>query len=224
MEETAASFLDRLAESSASKPGPYRVNAGLVALVEILEKIQREPYHWPVGRTSFQKLAYFAMEAGLPTGLTHTQGSYGPYSPELRATIVRLVNNGLIHEERFGRMFRVVVGPTFIDARRVYQDELTHFDAIIDRVSDLFLRINGGQAELAATVHFVASKLTTNLHRSPSEHEVLDGVMEWKRRRRPPINQAEVGTAVRDLAALGWIRAEASSDLPIDEDLITAHP
>jgi hypothetical protein len=31
-----------------------------------LNEIESDPYHWPIGRTSFQKLAYFANEGSCP--------------------------------------------------------------------------------------------------------------------------------------------------------------
>jgi hypothetical protein len=37
--------------------------ASWIALVEILARIEGEPFHWPVGRTSLQKIAYFAADA-----------------------------------------------------------------------------------------------------------------------------------------------------------------
>src|SRR5579862_3975537 len=53
-----------------------RIPAAWVALVEILARVEREPYRWPVGRTTLQKMAYFATEEGLPTGLVFRRGSY----------------------------------------------------------------------------------------------------------------------------------------------------
>ncbi len=41
---------------------PKWVKPAWVALVEILKRIEEQPYHWPVGRTRFQKIAYFASE------------------------------------------------------------------------------------------------------------------------------------------------------------------
>src|SRR5712691_11551918 len=49
---------------------------------------------------SFQKIAYFATQFGIPTGLRYERGSYGPFSPQLKGLIARLANNGLIREER----------------------------------------------------------------------------------------------------------------------------
>jgi hypothetical protein len=46
------------------------LNPAWVALVEILARIEQQPYHWPVGRTLFQKITYVATNEGLPTGCT----------------------------------------------------------------------------------------------------------------------------------------------------------
>jgi uncharacterized protein YwgA len=91
-----------------------------IALVEILKRLEDEPYHWPVGRTRFQKIAYFASEQGLPLGLDYQKGSYGPFSPPLKALVTRLINNGLIREQRLSRMFAVKVGQTYQDAYKAY--------------------------------------------------------------------------------------------------------
>ena len=60
------------------------LNAAWVALVEILRRIESQPYHWPVGRTIFQKIAYVATRAGLPTGLEYRKGSFGAFSAGLK--------------------------------------------------------------------------------------------------------------------------------------------
>ncbi len=44
------------------------INPAWVGLVEILRRIEAQPYHWPTGRTIFQKIAYVATREGLPTG------------------------------------------------------------------------------------------------------------------------------------------------------------
>ncbi len=74
---------------SESTPG-FRVEPGAFALVAILELINREGYRWPVGRVAFQKVAYFATEAGIPTGLKYQRGSYGPYAPGMRPLLSKL--------------------------------------------------------------------------------------------------------------------------------------
>jgi uncharacterized protein YwgA len=103
----------------------FRVEPGWVALVSIIEQVSKERYHWPIGRIGFQKLAYFATEAGIPTGLSYRRGSYGPYAPEVKHVLSSLINNGLIVERKLGHMFAAQVGPTYVDARKGYESFLS---------------------------------------------------------------------------------------------------
>lgn len=220
-EELKPAFLQgQSAAASAtriSRP-PAKIDAGWVALLDVLRRLQSERFHRPLGRTSFQKLAYFATQSGIPTGLSFQRGSYGPFSPELKAQITKLVNHDLIREERLGRMLAIKTGPTFGDARRAYEEPLDSWHDIITRLTELFLRIDTDQAELAATVHFAAGELASERKETPSEMEVFEEVNNWKSRRRPPIDQDALALSIRNLAALGWLRLKPSADLPMPAD------
>jgi uncharacterized protein YwgA/O-acetyl-ADP-ribose deacetylase (regulator of RNase III) len=199
----------------------FRIEPGWVALAVILERVTQERYHFPIGRIGFQKLAYFATEVGIPTGLTYGRGSYGPYSAEVKQVLTRLINNGLIVERKRGQMLAAEVGPTLRDAIQAYGEFIEQWRAQIDCVVDLVVRMSTDDAEIAATVHFAASKLQESLCRRPSEEEVLDYVMEWKIRRRPPLEMSDVAIAIRRLNVLGWIDAAACGNLPlIEEEMI----
>lgn len=218
-EELRPTFLVRTTEKVAGGGDQgIRVKPAWVALVEILDEIVREPYHYPIGRTSFQKIAYFATEAGIPTGLSYQRGAYGPYTPELKRLLTRLTNNGLIREERRGRMFVLKSGPTFADARTAYEPELAEWRGAIERIGDLFMRMRTGQAELAATVLFAAKEAASKLGAEPSERNVLDEVLCWKQRRRPPVQVEDIGTAIRVLGGLRWLQVTPSHDLPVHEE------
>jgi len=220
-EELTAHFLGRTdvaPASSADQDTPCRLGPGWVALVEILHGIEREPYHWPVGRTTFQKLAYFATESGIPTGLRYQRGSYGPHASELKRQITQLVNNGLIREERLGRMFAIRTGPTLDDAREGYADHIREWRQTIEAVTDLFVRMNTQQAEVAATVHFASRELAKSCADKPSESEILRNVLDWKQNRKPSLDPGEVALAIRHLNMLGWIHAELSRDLPVTKE------
>ena len=199
---------------------PSRVAPALLALVEILAKIEQEPYHWPIGRILFQKLAYFAVEAGIPLGLKYRRGSFGPFADDLGGLITRLVNNGLIREERLGKMFAVKVGPSYPDARMAFAKDLDQSEAVIERVADLLVRMRTEQAEIAATVHFAAQELSRTLRRKPTEEEVLVEVMRWKSRRKPPLKKSNVAIAIRNLAVLGWLSVEPTPALPIRQEAL----
>lgn len=220
-EELRPAFLDAAKEAgpATSRQAPeYRVPPAWVALVEVLRRVESEPYHRPVGRVTFQKIAYFATESGIPTGLRYRRGSFGPYAADVKRHVTALVNNGLIREERLGRMFAVRVGQTFDDARRAYADQLTQWRDVLDKVADLFMRINTQQAEVAATVHFAAKELKQSNEAEPDESAILRFVMEWKQRRRPPLEEKEVALTIRNLNMLSWIGAHVSPDLPVTEE------
>jgi O-acetyl-ADP-ribose deacetylase (regulator of RNase III)/uncharacterized protein YwgA len=221
LEALQPAFLDTptAAGASTSRQSPeYRIPAPWVALVEILRAVEREPYHWPVGRVTFQKIAYFATESGIPTGLRYRRGSFGPYAEDVKRHVTALVNNGLIREQQLGRMFAVRVGETFEDVRRAYADQLAQWREALDKVTDLFLRMNTQQAELAATVHFAARELTRRGEAGPDESDILRAVTDWKQRRRPPLDQKEIALTIRNLNRLSWIGARVSPDLPVREE------
>jgi uncharacterized protein YwgA/O-acetyl-ADP-ribose deacetylase (regulator of RNase III) len=200
----------------------FHVEPGWVALVAIIEEVSKERYHWPIGRIGFQKLAYFATEAGIPTGLEYRRGSYGPYAPEVKHVLSSLINNGLIVERKRGQMFAAQVGPTYADARKGYESFLSQWNAQIARVVDLIVRMDTDAAEIAATVHFAANRLREENDRQPTESEILNYVKQWKLRRRPPLDESEVALAIRKLNVLGWIDAMPSDELTVVEESMIA--
>src|SRR6266566_3992804 len=221
VEEIEVSFLEQAATSTSSidtRGDHWKIDPASIGLVEILARIGREPYHCPVGRITFQKIAYFATALGLPTGLHFVRGSYGPFSPDLHPLITRLVNNSLIQELQLGIMFAVKPGPTYGDAANAFRAELTQWEPLINRITDLFLRMRTQEAEVAATVHFTAQALDHGALGTVSEAAVLEGVKHWKQRRHPPLNDEEIAQAIRDLNLLGWIKAKPSSELPLAQD------
>jgi O-acetyl-ADP-ribose deacetylase (regulator of RNase III)/uncharacterized protein YwgA len=193
------------------------LNAAWVGLVEILRRIESQPYHWPVGRTIFQKIAYVATRAGLPTGLEYRRGSFGPFSAGLKNVETRLVNDNLLQEERLGRMFRVKVGPNYERVRSEYESALSRWESVIEKTTDLFMRMNTEQAEITATVLFAADTLESQRAGRPLEGEVLASVMDWKQKRRPPVSEADVASTIRNLAMLRWLDVQFDPRLPAAE-------
>jgi len=214
-EELQIEFLQSVVLSEVATES--RIKAAWVALVEILQRLEQQPYHWPVGRTTFQKIAFIATEEGLPTDLKYERGSYGPFSPDIKALVGRLVNNGLVREERLGRMLVLRTGSTYQDAHRAFVADLKRWEPIIEKTTDLFMRMNTERAEIVATVVFTARRLAEECREQPSERDVVDAVMTWKQRRRPAVDRMMVASTVRNLAALGWLKVRASQDLPFPE-------
>ena len=199
------------------------MNPAWVALVEILNRIEKQPYHWPVGRTIFQKIAYVATREGIPTGFQYQRGSFGPFSKGLKAAETKLINSNLLQEERLGRMFMVKVGPAFETVRKGLADSLARWEPIIEKTTDLFVRVNTDQAEIAATVIFASESLQGAQDDQPSESQVLESVMQWKQKRRPPLNQTDVADAIRNLGMLQWLKVRPDSSLAVrDEETVFA--
>jgi O-acetyl-ADP-ribose deacetylase (regulator of RNase III)/uncharacterized protein YwgA len=213
--------LDFLGGDMPSLPsGQARIKVAWVALASILKRIEDEPYHWPIGRTTFQKIAYVATAEGIPTGLHYSRGSFGHFSPDMTRVVTTLVNNGLVKEERRGQMFTVTLGPGYEDAAIGFHRELEPWDDCIARIADLFMRANSSNAEMIATVLFATGELLA-LRNDVTEGDVLESVMQWKQRRTPPFDRARVASVIRDLAALGWLKVHASPELvPLAADAL----
>lgn len=197
-----------------------RIDPGFIPTLEVLWRLQNKSYSWPVGRTTFQKIAYFATLLGFRTGLTYRRGSFGPFSPELKSKLTALVNNGLIEEERAGKMFVVRVGRTYMNARKLFESEFSSQEPLIERLTDLFSRTNTKQAEIAATVHFAWKTMKKPASRKPSEVDVLNEVMEWKKRHRPPYDREEIAATIRNLAVLRWLDVEPGEEISKELDAL----
>lgn len=191
-----------------------RIESGFIPILEVLKRIEELPYHWPVGRTAFQKIVYFGTLMGLKTGLEFRRSSFGPFSDQLKHKLTKLVNNGLISEERLGNLFMVKVGRTFKDARDAYKKEIESAGPIIEKLTDLFCRLNTKQAEAAATVHFARETMKIKSGSKPTEEDILNEVMHWKQKRRPPYDRLEIAKTIRNLAVLGWLDVRPSTKLP----------
>jgi len=194
------------------------MNPAWIALVEILRRIEEQPYHWPVGRTIFQKIAYVATQQGLPTGFVYQKGSFGPFCKELKIAETGLVNNNLLQEERFGKMFMVKVGPNFMKVRKDFDSALNKWAPIIEKTTDLFMRMTTNQAEIVATVMFATDSLKKKDNGIPTETEVLESVMQWKQKRRPPLDRLAVAPIIRNLGILRWLDVKPDISLPISEN------
>lgn len=194
------------------------MNPAWVALVEILSRIEKQPYHWPVGRTIFQKIAYVATREGLPTGFQYQRGSFGPFSKDVKTAETKLINGNLLQEKRLGRMFMVKSGTEFEKVRKSHEESLARWEPIIEKTTDLFVRMNTDQAEIVATVIYASESLQNAQHDHPSEIQVLDSVMQWKQKRHPPLDKTEVASTIRNLGILRWLDVRPNPNLPIPEE------
>ncbi len=189
-----------------------------VALVEIVRKLEEQPYHWPVQRSIFHAIAYVATRHGLPTGFTYRRGSFGPFSGDLKNAESKLINNNLLQEKRLGKLFLIESGPNFDRIRKNFQPSLDWWKPVIEKTTDLFMRVNTDQAEVIATVMFAADALKQEKRSSPTETEVLDAVLQWKQKRRPPLDEMAVASTIRNLGMLRWLEVKPDVRLRLPEE------
>lgn len=221
--ELTDEFLESPISSQLEQDGKRRasdIEPDFITLIEVLNRLEKIPYHPVIGRVAFQKLAYFGTTLGLETGLKYQRSNFGPFAPELKKKLTKLVNNGLIKEEHFNRLLKEKVGETFKDARSIYCDNIKSKEDIIEKLTDLFCRLkNNRQIELVATVHFARQTMKIKLETKPTEKELLNEVIEWKKNARPSYNKMEVAETIRNLAIFGWLDVEPSEDLPIEAEI-----
>jgi O-acetyl-ADP-ribose deacetylase (regulator of RNase III)/uncharacterized protein YwgA len=213
-EELQVQFLTNKKGNHIQMPDPKWIPAGWIVLVEILRRLNDTPYHEDclIGKVIFQKIAFAATRVGIPTQLAFQKGSYGPYSEELQKNVLsRLINNGLVVEESLGKMLSIKPGPTFEDARKAYANKIEEWSPTIDKVVDLFMRLNTEQAEIIASVIFAVDQLMLTGKEKPLVQDVSTYVMEWKRQKIPPLSLGKVEEAIRNLAILDLIEISAES-------------
>ena len=96
--------------------------------------------------------------------------------------------------------------------------QLPNVSAIIKKATDLFMRMTTNQAEIVATVMFATDILKKKDKVIPTETEVLESVMQWKQKRRPPLDRLAVAPIIRNLGILRWLDVKPDTALPISEN------
>jgi len=187
-------------------------------LVEILNKLQKQPYAKPVGRTIFQKICYIATEMKLDTGFSFGQSSYGPFSKQIKPALTILANSNLICETQIGKMTAIRVGPQYKTLKEQHKKIIQKYNNLVEKVTDLFIRIkNTNQAEEVSTVLFAIKKLKQESKRERiTEKEVFDHILQWKKSWDTDQKKVEVASAIRNLGMMRWINTDYSKNLPVE--------
>ncbi len=195
-----------------------RLRPEWAALVEVLYKLEQQPYANPVGRTIFQKICYILTKQEVDTGFQFEKNSYGPFAEEVKEAINVLANNNWLMEQQLGKMTALRVGPEYPTARVTLARELEPYQRKIDKTVDLFSRIkNTEQAEEVATVIFAVQKLKKE--RNPeevSEEDLFNYILDWKKLwKKDESKQHSLVEAIRNLEMLGWVKLRFSESLPV---------
>lgn len=196
-----------------------KLSASLVALLEVVDRLQKQPYANPVGRTIFQKISYIFTEQGMDTGFNFKQGSYGPFSEEVKEALSIFANANLIHEQQLGKMTALRIGSEFEATKAKFFDEFQSFEKKINKTVDLFSRIKSTkQAEEVTTVLYAARSLKRNKQdETVSEQDIYNYILEWKKSWQVDEKKAAIASTIRNLEMLGWLRLEYSDSLPMED-------
>ena len=184
--------LHRAAQTSAPE--------AVAVVVALKSALQRKP-NARIGRILLQKMAYFAQVAGIPVPVRYIRATYGPYSDEWTRLIRHMVNNGLLSEKQIGTQgsFAYGPGPALASYAERLGPTLEKYQAVIERLAQVFSKFTNDQAELAATTLMVAREKT-------GEDEIIADVLEWKRRRTKPYSEDQVRKCLSWLRSEGWLR------------------
>lgn len=103
-----------------------------------------------MGRVIFQRISYIFTKQGVDTEFHFKQGSYGPFSAEVKEALSVFTHVNLIPERQLGRMMVLRIGPEYESVRAEFVDRFKPFEKKIkeDQVRPLtsFSRIKVNRA------------------------------------------------------------------------------
>jgi len=220
-QQLSSEFLSQAVEVNGVVKGKKnkKFNPSWVALLEVLEQLGKQQYANPVGRTIFQKICYVMTEQGVDTGFQFKQGSYGPFSNEVKEALGVFANMNLIHEQQLGRMNALKVGTEYQKIVKRFEVELAPLQKKISKTVDLFSRIkNTEQAEEITTVLFAARQIKKERAAdSVTEQDLYDYIVSWKKNWKKEEKQKAIASTIRNLEMLDWLKLKYSESLPAAE-------
>lgn len=191
-------------------------NPSWTAIMEVLWRLQSQPYASPVGRTIFQKICYVITEMGVPTGFTFAKGSYGPFSDDVNPALTVMANRNWLHEQTLGRMISLRASPQYARERAKLEATYRPYERKIAKTVDLFSRIkNTEQAEEVMTTLYASRQLkAAHPGQKISEQQLYDYILGWKKSWALEEKRLAVAQAIRSLVLLGWMDLDLSEGLP----------
>lgn len=170
-------------------------------IIYTVQQLNNDKYSLSVGRTIFQKVCFVLTRAGVKTGFKFVEGSYGPYSKEIKDVITVLSNANYMTERRLGRMVETVVSPSF---KLNFEDYSREDIENTERAIDLLSRIKSTEhAEMITTVLFAFDELKQKNH-NVTDEDVINHIVRWK----PHWEKEKIESIKRtifNLSVLGWM-------------------
>lgn len=136
-----------------------------------------------ISRFLLHKIFYLVYISGVPINLEFEKSSYGPFSKQLKTKILEFVNNGLLIEEQKDRHFVYNLGKTYFDYTSLIGEDMDKYKETINVLSSIVKKFNSNQLELFTTTSFIILFLYNKNNNIPDKQEVVDAVIDWKKRR-----------------------------------------
>jgi len=193
-----------------------KIKPSWIALLEVINKLEKQPYATPVGRTVFQKICYVMTELKVDTGFTFHPNNYGPFSQDIKEVLSVFANSNLIYEKQMGKMTALKIGSEYGKIKSSFEAIINKYKKEIDKTTDLFSRIkNTDQAEEVATVLYATRDLKKNATNSEvSEQALFDYILNWKKDWASKEKKEKLASTIRNLQMLKWLKLKYSSSLP----------
>ncbi len=205
-------FFEKTVEVDFSEKGKKSkaFNPEWLALIEVVKQLGLQPYTSPIGRTIFQKICYIMTELGTETGFKFKQGSYGPFSDNIKDALNYFSNSNLIQEEQLGKMTALKVDVAYDSYLVKYSTVIEKRYKSIVKTVDLFSRIKStDQAEEVTTVLF-ASRRVKEKNGTATEQELFDYILDWKKSWNKQDKKESVSSTIRNLEMLDWLKLNSS--------------
>lgn len=155
------------------------------------------------GRTAMQKLVFLMEPTGVPIGYRYRLYNYGPYSADLASDVTYLETLGgvVVTIDSATNVYRIVPGPRRGDLILKGAEFLGKYQKAIDTVIDRFGQRKARDLELLATTVYLYRQFATD-----SQSDKRSNLLSQVKAVKPKFSDAEVDTALDELAEQGYIR------------------
>lgn len=202
-------LLNHFGEEEVVGSSNSRVNPKWYLILQVVRELNDRKYALKVGRTMFQKICYVITRNGVDTGFKFSQGSYGPFSSQVKDLITALANANLIVEKQLGRMISLSVD----ESVEIYKEDFSKDEwKAVQQTVDLFGRVKStDQAEMIATVLYSYDTLAER-GAVVSDKDVYDYVLNWKPHWKTE-KEFELCDTIHNMAMLSLVNITCSRQL-----------
>ena len=202
-------LMSQVTEEDVVGGAATRVNPKWYLILQVVRELNERKYALMVGRTIYQKICYVLTRNGVNTGFGFSKGSYGPFSPQAKESVVALANANLIVEKQLGKMISLSVSDSVdIQLNNFSDEELM----AVSKTVDLFGRVKStAQAEIITTVLYAYDQLALQ-NKPVVDKEVYDYVLNWKPHWKEE-KEFELRETIQNLAMLSLMNVECSGEL-----------